>query len=161
MWSPRFARQNGDDTPAGAFANFRVTGAGGPSSCSTSSRRITYLNCGHEDVQGSVLSTYTGRDVTCRTSDVELEMKLLSEAYGDFKDAKVDSCVSATKGPCRGFLRSLSKRPPLASSVKNVCCAGDWVRMGDREHGAKGLCQNELVSGYEGRTIPLLESRME
>ena len=45
---------------------------------------------------------------------------------------------------------SFSKRPPLQTSVKNVCCAGDWVRMGDREHGAKGLCQERaLVSGYE------------
>ena len=27
---------------------------------------------------------------------------------------------------------------------------GDWVRMGDREHGAKGLCQERaLVSGLE------------
>ncbi|KAH8072362.1 flavin containing amine oxidoreductase [Aureococcus anophagefferens] len=45
---------------------------------------------------------------------------------------------------------SFSKRPPLATSVPNVVCAGDWVRMGDREHGAKGLCQERaLVSGYE------------
>ena len=29
-------------------------------------------------------------------------------------------------------------------------CAGDWVRMGDREHGAKGLCQERAyVSGLE------------
>ena len=34
--------------------------------------------------------------------------------------------------------------------MPNVVCAGDWVRMGDREHGAKGLCQERaLVSGYE------------
>ena len=45
---------------------------------------------------------------------------------------------------------SFAKRPPLATSVRNVVCAGDWVRMGDREHGAKGLCQERaLVSGYE------------
>ena len=31
-----------------------------------------------------------------------------------------------------------------------VKCAGDWVRMGDREHGAKGLCQERaFVSGLE------------
>ena len=42
-------------------------------------------------------------------------------------------------------------RPPLRPfGASNVACAGDWVRMGDREHGAKGLCQERaLVSGYE------------
>ncbi len=34
--------------------------------------------------------------------------------------------------------------------LPNVKCAGDWVRMGDREHGAKGLCQERAyVSGIE------------
>jgi len=29
-------------------------------------------------------------------------------------------------------------------------CGGDWVRLGEREHGAKGLCQERaLVTGYE------------
>ena len=45
---------------------------------------------------------------------------------------------------------SFAKRPPLGTSISNVCCAGDWVKMGDREHGAKGLCQERaLVSGFE------------
>ena len=31
-----------------------------------------------------------------------------------------------------------------------MTCAGDWVRMGDKEHGAKGLCQERAyVSGLE------------
>jgi uncharacterized protein with NAD-binding domain and iron-sulfur cluster len=34
--------------------------------------------------------------------------------------------------------------------LPNIKCAGDWVRMGDREHGAKGLCQERAyVSGFE------------
>ena len=34
--------------------------------------------------------------------------------------------------------------------MPNVKCAGDWVRMGEREHGAKGLCQERAyVSGFE------------
>jgi hypothetical protein len=34
--------------------------------------------------------------------------------------------------------------------LPNIKCAGDWVRMGDREHGAKGLCQERAyVSGIE------------
>ena len=35
-------------------------------------------------------------------------------------------------------------------TLGNVVCAGDWVRMGDREHGSKGLCQERAyVSGFE------------
>ncbi len=35
-------------------------------------------------------------------------------------------------------------------TLPNVKCAGDWVRMGEREHGAKGLCQERAyVSGLE------------
>ena len=34
--------------------------------------------------------------------------------------------------------------------MPNVKCAGDWVRMQEREHGAKGLCQERAyVSGLE------------
>jgi uncharacterized protein with NAD-binding domain and iron-sulfur cluster len=45
---------------------------------------------------------------------------------------------------------SFSKRPPLETSLAAVVCAGDWVRMGDREHGAKGLCQERAyVCGLE------------
>lgn len=45
---------------------------------------------------------------------------------------------------------SFSMRPPLQTALPNLVCAGDWVRMGDREHGAKGLCQERAyVSGLE------------
>ena len=45
---------------------------------------------------------------------------------------------------------SFSRRPPLQTSVKSIVCAGDWVRMGEREHGAKGLCQERAyVCGLE------------
>ena len=45
---------------------------------------------------------------------------------------------------------SFEKRPPLETSVDSIVCAGDWVRMGDREHGAKGLCQERAyVCGLE------------
>ena len=45
---------------------------------------------------------------------------------------------------------SYKSRPPLVTTVPNLVCAGDWVRMGDREHGAKGLCQERAyVSGLE------------
>jgi len=45
---------------------------------------------------------------------------------------------------------SFAKRPPLESSIDSIVCAGDWVRMGEREHGAKGLCQERAyVCGLE------------
>ena len=45
---------------------------------------------------------------------------------------------------------SFTSRPPLETRVSNLVCAGDWVRMGDREHGAKGLCQERAyVSGLQ------------
>jgi hypothetical protein len=38
----------------------------------------------------------------------------------------------------------------LETSVGSIVCAGDWVRMGDKEHGAKGLCQERAyVCGLE------------
>lgn len=44
---------------------------------------------------------------------------------------------------------SFAKRPPLVpAGVSRMRCAGDWVRMGELEHGAKGLCQERaFVSG--------------
>jgi uncharacterized protein with NAD-binding domain and iron-sulfur cluster len=49
---------------------------------------------------------------------------------------------------------SYTKRPPLHGAgydqLMNLKCAGDWVRLGDREHGAKGLCQERAyVTGLE------------
>ena len=45
---------------------------------------------------------------------------------------------------------SFSQRPPLQTALPPVVCAGDWVRMGEREHGAKGLCQERAyVCGLE------------
>ena len=45
---------------------------------------------------------------------------------------------------------SYAKRPPLQTSASNLVCAGDWVKMGEYEHGAKGLCQERaFVSGLE------------
>jgi len=84
---------------------------------------------------------------------VDLLMKeLLPEAYPAFRNAKVvDSCVRRFPKAVTWFSPgSFARRPPLATSVSNIVCAGDIVRMGAREHGAKGLCQERaLVSGYE------------
>merc|ERR1719310_303404 len=146
------------DTPVGVFAKFpELRGAGGTFFMLDQLQKDNLEELwGNDEVQGSVLSAdFYNSGAIAPLSDeaiVELEMKLLGEAYGEFKNAKVvDSCVKRYQGAVSWFSPgSFSKRPPLASSVKNVCCAGDWVRMGDREHGAKGLCQERaLVSGYE------------
>lgn len=81
---------------------------------------------------------------------------LLPSAVSKFADAKlVDYWVGKYYGTVSWFSPgSYSLRPPLEGAgndiLPNVKCAGDWVRMGDREHGAKGLCQERAyVSGFE------------
>jgi len=84
-----------------------------------------------------------------------LTNELLPSAVTEFADAKVvDSWVGKYPGVVSWFSPgSYDKRPPLegaGSSLPNVKCAGDWVKMGEREHGAKGLCQERAyVSGSE------------
>merc|ERR1712127_376085 len=81
---------------------------------------------------------------------------LLPSAVPKFKDAKVvDSWVGKYAGTVSWFSPgSYTSRPPLEGAgndaLPNIKCAGDWVRMGEREHGAKGLCQERAyVSGIE------------
>lgn len=82
--------------------------------------------------------------------------ELLPSAVSKFADAKlVDSWVGKYGGVVSWFSPgSFTRRPPLEGAgndiLPNVKCAGDWVRMGEREHGAKGLCQERaFVSGFE------------
>jgi len=81
-----------------------------------------------------------------------------------FADAKVvDSWVGKYPGTVSWFSPgSYTLRPPLEGAgndiLPNIKCAGDWVRMGEREHGAKGLCQERAyVSGMEAANS-LIES---
>lgn len=83
---------------------------------------------------------------------------LLPSAVTAFAGAKVvDSWVGRWTVPRRRVVFApvtFSKRPPLEGAgpdvLPNLKCAGDWVRMGEREHGAKGLCQERaFVSGLE------------
>jgi len=81
---------------------------------------------------------------------------LLPSAVPKFADAKVvDSWIGKYPGTVTWFSPgSFGLRPPLEGAgnavLPNVKCAGDWVRMGEREHGAKGLCQERaFVSGIE------------
>jgi uncharacterized protein with NAD-binding domain and iron-sulfur cluster len=147
------------DTPVGVFAKFEeLRGAGGTFFMLDQLQKDHLPELwGNDEVQGSVLSCdfYNSGAIAPLSDDAIVDLltkTLLPEAYGAFREAKVvDSCVKRYTGAVSWFSPgSFPKRPPLASSVNNVCCAGDWVRMGDREHGAKGLCQERaLVSGYE------------
>lgn len=69
--------------------------------------------------------------------------ELLPSAVPSFADANVvDSWVGKYPGTVTWFSPgSFTLRPPLEgagnSVLPNVKCAGDWVRMGEKEHGAK------------------------
>ena len=112
---------------------------------------------GGEEPRGSVLACdfYNGGAVACLSDEDIVSLlvdELLPAAVPEFKGAKaVDSHVVRCPGAVTWFSPgSFESRPPLETSMKNVVCAGDWVRMGDREHGSKGLCQERAyVSGFE------------
>jgi uncharacterized protein with NAD-binding domain and iron-sulfur cluster len=93
---------------------------------------------------------------------------LLPSAVPAFGEAVVvDSWVGKYPGAVSWFSPgSYTKRPPLQGAgrdtLANLKCAGDWVRMGDREHGAKGLCQERaFVSGLEAANALLADTVME
>ena len=112
---------------------------------------------GADPVQGSVIAS----DFYNSTAIAELSnqgivdclmQELLPMVQPDFRTAQVvDQDV-------RRYPRSVSlfspgsfkQRPPLETSMSSIVCAGDWVRMEDREFGAKGLCQERAyVCGLE------------
>ncbi|QDZ23312.1 FAD/NAD(P)-binding domain-containing protein [Chloropicon primus] len=110
-----------------------------------------------DEIQGSVLACdFYGADRLMALDDEGILRLLMEEllpaAEPGFGGAKaVDWEVRRYPGAVSWFSPgSFSSRPPLETSVRNLMCAGDWVRMGDREHGSKGLCQERaFVSGLE------------
>jgi len=112
---------------------------------------------GGETPQGSVVACdfyNAGGLMPLKDADlINLLMKeLLPAAVPEFSQASVvDSFVGRYPGVVSWFSPgSYRSRPPLQTSVSNLVCAGDWVRMGDYEHGAKGLCQERAyVSGVQ------------
>ena len=114
-----------------------------------------------EDSLGSVVACdfyNAGGVLSMQDEDIIkiLTDELLPSAVPKFADAKlVDFWVGKYAGVVSWFSPgSYTLRPPLegagGSVLPNVKCAGDWVRMGQREHGAKGLCQERAyVSGFE------------
>jgi uncharacterized protein with NAD-binding domain and iron-sulfur cluster len=112
---------------------------------------------GDEQPRGSVIACdfYNASSIAAM-NDQEIIDKLMHDllpiAHPGFKHAKVVDCeVRRYPGSVSHFSPgSFSKRPPLETSLETIVCAGDWVRMGDREHGAKGLCQERAyVCGLE------------
>ncbi len=112
---------------------------------------------GGGEPQGSVVaSDFYNATAIAALSDQEIADTLLSELLPQvvpgFRFAQVmEFEVRRYSGSVSLFSPgSFNKRPPLQTSLPSVVCAGDWVRMGEREHGAKGLCQERAyVCGLE------------
>ena len=117
---------------------------------------LTHL-WGGEEPQGSVVACdfYNAEGLIPLSDDDIVSMlmdELLPAAVPEFAGVKVvDSFVARYPGAVSWFSPgSFDKRPPLQTTVPNLVCAGDWVRMGEYEHGAKGLCQERaFVSGVQ------------
>ena len=146
-------------TPANVFSRFpQLRGAGGTFFMLDQLQNDDpSLLWGDDEVQGSVLACdFYNAGALLPLSDEDITSMLIDEllpsAVPAFGSAKVvDAHVARYPGAVTWFSPgSYAKRPPLQTSLPNLVCAGDWVRMGDREHGAKGLCQERAyVSGLE------------
>lgn len=156
-------------TPANVFSRFdALRGAGGTFFMLDQLQKDSEDSLwGGEVPQGSVLACdFYNSGALMSLSDekiIEILMKdLLPEAVPEFRTAKVvDSWVGKFPGTVSFFSPgSFDRRPPLqgAPEIPTIKCAGDWVRMGELEHGAKGLCQERAyVSGIQAANILLDE----
>jgi len=146
------------ENPANVLSNFAaLRGSGGTFFMLDQLQPDEVALWGGEEPQGSVLSCdfyNAGAIQTLSDQDIidVLMKELLPSAVPAFRSAKVvDSYVKRFPGAVTWFSPgSYKNHPPLQTKLPNLVCAGDWVRMGDREHGAKGLCQERAyVSGLE------------
>jgi uncharacterized protein with NAD-binding domain and iron-sulfur cluster len=152
-------------TPANVWANFpALRGAGGTFFMLDQLQGSEGLEAlwGSNDTEhskGSVVACdFYNAGALLTVPDAELirivTEELLPAAVPDFASAQVvDSWVGRFPGAVSWFAPgTYGKRPPIegAMEIVNLKCAGDWVRLGDREHGAKGLCQERAyVTGLE------------
>ena len=145
--------------PANVFSRFEgLRGAGGTffmlDQLQKQSERDLW---GGDEPQGSVIaSDFYNASALAQLRDQEIVDLLMGDllpvAHAGFKEAQVlEAEVRRYPGSVSWFSPgSFRKRPPLETSVGSIVCAGDWVRMGAREHGAKGLCQERAyVCGLE------------
>ena len=166
IWLDRYVKTR---TPANVFSRFEaLRGSGGTffmlDQLQKDSEEALW---GDDTPQGSVLACdfYNAGALMSLSDDkiVEILMKdLLPEAVPEFAFAEVkDSWVGKFPGSVSFFSPgSFTRRPPLQGDpdVPQIKFAGDWVRMGDMEHGAKGLCQERAyVSGLQAGNLLLDE----
>mmetsp|Transcript_17360 Transcript_17360/g.41115 ORF Transcript_17360/g.41115 Transcript_17360/m.41115 type:complete len:388 (+) Transcript_17360:1-1164(+) len=146
------------EAPANVWAKFpQLRGAGGTFFMLDQLQSNQEELWAGEEVQGSVVACdFYNAGALLPLSDEEL-VRLLSEellpaAVPGFRGVKVvDSHVKRFPGAVSWFSPgSYTSRPTLETPLTNLVCAGDWVRLGEREHGSKGLCQERaLVTGLE------------
>ena len=156
-------------TPANVFSKFEgLRGAGGTFFMLDQLQGNTEELWGGEAPQGSVVACdfYNAGALLPLSNEAIVDLltkELLPSAVGAFGGAAVvDAHVQRFPGAVSWFSPgSFLKRPPLQTSVPNLVCAGDWVRMGEREHGAKGLCQERAyVSGLEAANALARDGRL-
>ncbi len=145
--------------PANVFSRFEaLRGAGGTFFMLDQLQREEEAALwGGEQPQGSVVaSDFYNASAIATLSDGEIVALLMREllpvANPVFHAATVLE-AEVRRYPASVSLfapGSFSQRPPLETALPSIVCAGDWVRMGSREHGAKGLCQERAyVCGLE------------
>lgn len=161
------------DTPANVFSRFpELRGAGGTFFMLDQlqgppyggSRESIAELWGQDEPQGSVVACdfynagallgLSDEDVVNTLLDDTRQEGLLTRAVPEFKGAKVvDSYVFRAPGAVSWFSPgSYLSRPPLVvpGFDHTLVCAGDWVRMGEKETRAKGLCQERaFICGLE------------
>jgi len=146
-------------TPANVFSRFsELRGAGGTFFMLDQLQEGNEAELwGDDEPQGSVVACdFYNAGALLTLSDEEivriLTEELLPAAVPEFRGATVvDSYVKKYAKAVSWFSPgSFTSRPTTETPLTNLVCAGDWVRLGDREHGAKGLCQERaFVTGLE------------
>eukprot|EP00980_Cylindrotheca_fusiformis_P029691 scaffold23716_cov137-Cylindrotheca_fusiformis.AAC.1 len=166
IWLDRYVATR---TPANVFSRFEaLRGAGGTFFMLDRFQKENEQGLwGDEEIQGSVLACdfYNAGGIMSLSEDAIVDTlmnDLLPEAVPEFRNAKVvDSWVGKFPGTVSFFSPgSFDRRPPMQGdkAIPQIKFAGDWVRMGDQEHGAKGLCQERAyVSGLQAGNLLLDE----
>jgi uncharacterized protein with NAD-binding domain and iron-sulfur cluster len=167
LWLDRYVPTR---TPANVFARFDALRGSGGTFFMLDQFQAEHQEdlWGGETPQGSVLACdfyNAGALLSLNDEQItEVLMKeLLPEAVPEFAEANlIDSWVGKFPGSVSFFSPgSFNRRPPLQGDpeVPTIKFAGDWVRMGDLEHGAKGLCQERaFVSGLQAGNLLLDET---
>jgi len=146
------------ETPANVLSRFEgLRGAGGTFFMLDQLQPDQVELWGGEEPQGSVVACdFYNAGALLALSDDDIVSLLINEllpaSVPEFAEAQVaDSCVRRYAGAVTWFSPgSYKSRPSMETPISNLVCAGDWVRLGNREHGAKGLCQERaFVTGFE------------